>query len=43
VAPGLCLEIIADLVASSPGPISAAIIVTHKAHLIRVPITAQAV
>ncbi|CBZ51087.1 conserved hypothetical protein [Neospora caninum Liverpool] len=43
IAPGLCLEILAELVAHRPGPVSAVILVTHKAHLIRIPVTAEAV
>ncbi|PFH32124.1 hypothetical protein BESB_020650 [Besnoitia besnoiti] len=43
VAPGLSLEIIAELVAFRPASISAAILVTHKAHILRIPVVAQAV
>lgn len=43
IAPGICLEVIAELLAVEPGSVLATVVITHKAHTIHVPITAEVV
>lgn len=41
IAPGICLEVIAELLAVEEGTVMANIVISHKAHTIHVPIAAE--
>ncbi|PHJ24193.1 hypothetical protein CSUI_001966 [Cystoisospora suis] len=41
IAPGICLEVIAELLGVEEGTVTANIVITHKAHTIHVPIAAE--